>query len=210
MDRTAQSSTVHCLAAETVKELYAAELPPVPSEGISREEFAKIKAEIAENEMTMLALDRTEEGWIRSGDLGFQAFMDTVDVLVMGRNTYEMVLSTGLWPYGSTRVVVLSSTLSQISDKMPKTVKLKSGPLTEIAKELMESGAKHLWVDGGKTIQGFLNPGLIQEIIITIIPVLIGKGLPLFGPIDKDLKLQHLETRSFANGFVQSKYKVRE
>lgn len=142
------------------------------------------------------------------GDLGFQAFMDSVDVLVMGRNTYEMVLSFGQWPYGSTRVVVLSRTLSQISDKMPKTVELKSGPLTEIAKELMESGAKHLWVDGGKTIQGFLNASLIQEIIITRIPVLIGTGIPLFGPLDKDLKLEHLETRSFANGFVQSKYRV--
>lgn len=141
-------------------------------------------------------------------DFGFQAFMDSIDVLVIGRNTYEMVLSFGQWPYGSTRVVVLSRTLSQISDKVPKTVELKSGAITEIAKELMESGAKHLYVDGGKTIQGFLNAGLIQEIIITRIPVLIGQGIPLFGPLDKDLKLEHLETRSFANGFVQSKYKV--
>jgi len=75
---------------------------------------------------------------------------------------------------------------------------------------LRGSGAKHLYVDGGKTIQSFLNAGLIQEIIITRIPVLIGKGIPLFGPLNKDVQLQHIETRSFANGFVQSKYKVRD
>ena len=141
---------------------------------------------------------------------GFQEFMDSVDVVVMGRNTYEMVLSTGQWPYGSKRVAVLSSKLSQESDNLPKTVEVRSGSPTELIKDLQESGAKHLYIDGGKTIQGFLNAGLIQEIIITRIPVLIGKGIPLFGPVNKDLKLQHIETRSFANGFVQSKYKVPE
>jgi len=152
------------------------------------------------------------EGENDNGYLDFQAFMDTVDVLVMGRNTYEqvLVLTKGRWPYGSTRIVVLSSKLSQISDEMPKTVELRSGPITEIAKELKESGAKHLYIDGGKTIQGFLNAGLIQEIIITRVPILIGKGIPLFGPIDKDLKLQHLETHSLGNGLVQSRYRVGE
>lgn len=143
-------------------------------------------------------------------DFGYKAFMDSVDVLVMGRNTFETVLSFGQWPYGSKRVVVLSSKLTQVSDKLPKTVELWSGSLTGLIKNLRESGAKHLYVDGGKTIQSFLNAGLIQEIIITRIPVLIGKGIPLFGPLDKDVQLQHIETRSFANGFVQSKYKVRE
>lgn len=143
-------------------------------------------------------------------DLGFKAFMDSVDVLVMGRNTYEMVLSFGQWPYGNKRVVVLSSKLTQVSDKLSETIELRSCSPTELVKDLLGSGAKHLYIDGGKTIQGFLNAGLIQEIIITRIPVLIGRGIPLFGPIDKDLGLQHIETRSFANGFVQSKYKVRE
>lgn len=148
------------------------------------------------------------EGEGSAEDYGFQAFMDSIDVLVMGRNTYEMVLSFGQWPYGNKRVVVLSRSLTQISDKLPKTVELKSGSPSEIAKELQASGAKHLYIDGGKTIQGFLNAGLVQEIIITRIPVLIGQGIPLFGPVNEDLKLQHIETRSFENGFVQSKYQV--
>jgi len=141
-------------------------------------------------------------------DLGFNTFMDSVDVLVMGRNTYEMVLSFGQWPYGSKRVVVLSRKLTQVSDNLPETVELRSCSPTELVKDLLKSGAKHLYVDGGKTIQGFLNAGLIQEIIITRVPVLIGNGIPLFGPVNKDLKLRHIETRSFANGFVQSRYEV--
>jgi len=143
-------------------------------------------------------------------DLGFNTFMDSVDVVVMGRNTYEVVLASGRWPYGSKRVVVLSSKLSKVSEELPPTVELSSCSPAELVGHLLESGAKHLWVDGGKTIQGFLNAGLIQEIIVTTIPVLIGKGVPLFGPLDKDLKLQHVDTRAFANGLVQSRYAVCE
>ena len=134
--------------------------------------------------------------------------MDSVDVVVMGRNTYEVVLASGRWPYGSKRVVVLSSKLSEIPEESPDTVELRSCSPAELVGELLESGAKHLWVDGGITIQGFLNAGLIDEIVVTRVPVLIGKGIPLFGPVDKDLKLQHVDTRSFANGFVQSRYEV--
>jgi dihydrofolate reductase len=141
-------------------------------------------------------------------DFGFQTFMDSIDVLVMGRNTFEMVLSIGQWPYGNKRVVVLSSKLKPGSDNLPENVEVKSGSPAKLIKELQESGATHLYIDGGKTIQGFLDADLIQEIIITRIPVLIGKGIPLFGPVSKDKKLEHIETHSFANGFVQSRYKV--
>lgn len=143
-------------------------------------------------------------------DFGYQAFMDSVDVLVMGRNTFEMVLSFGQWPYGRKRVVVLSSTLAELPDNLPNTVAIRSCSPAELVEELRASGAKHLYVDGGKTIQGFLKGGLIQELIITRIPVLIGRGIPLFGPVDQDVMVHHIETRSFANGFVQSKYAVLE
>ena len=142
------------------------------------------------------------------GDFGYQAFIDSVDVLVMGRGTFEKVLSFGAWPYGSKRVVVLSSQLTQLPDGLPQTVELKSGLPVDVVKELAASGAHHLYIDGGKTIQAFLNAGLIQELIITRIPILIGSGLPLFGPVQQDLQLRHIETRAFSNGFVQSKYVV--
>ncbi|MBX2999868.1 MAG: dihydrofolate reductase [Caldilineaceae bacterium] len=141
-------------------------------------------------------------------DYGYKAFMDSVDVLVMGRNTYEIVSSFDPWPYGDKRVIVLSRTLTQIPEKAPKTVELRSSSPVELVNELREAGVGHAYIDGGKVIQSFLNAGLIQEMIITRIPVLIGSGIPLFGPLAQDVALQHVETLSYANGLVQSKYRV--
>jgi dihydrofolate reductase len=141
-------------------------------------------------------------------DYGYQAFFDSVDVLVMGRNTFETVLSFGQWPYGQKRVVVLSSSLGHLPQEMPETVELRSASPAELWSELQASGARHLYVDGGKTIQGFLNAGLIDELIITTIPVLIGRGIPLFGDLAQDVRLQHLGTEAFESGLVQSKYGV--
>ena len=141
-------------------------------------------------------------------DFGFSEFMDSVDVLVMGRNTYEMVLSSGQWPYGSKRVIVLSCTLKTSADNTPGTVEIKSGTPVDLYSELENSGSKHLYIDGGKTIQQFLGAGLINEIIITKVPVLIGSGIPLFGSLTNDKILKHIETQSYKNGFVQSKYEV--
>ena len=141
-------------------------------------------------------------------DFGFNAFMKSIDALIMGRNTYELVISTGSWPYGNKRVIVLSNTLRNLADGIPNTVELKSELPNDIYNNLKNSGAKHLYIDGGKTIQGFLNSGLIDEIIITRVPVLIGTGIPLFGPLNNDKKLKHIETQTFKNGFVQTKYEV--
>jgi dihydrofolate reductase len=141
-------------------------------------------------------------------DYGYQAFFDSIDVLVMGRNTFEMVLSFGQWPYGRKRVVVLSRSLTRLTGLVPETVELRSGSPAELWAELQASGARHLYVDGGKTIQGFLDAGLIDEITITRIPVLIGRGIPLFGDLAKDIPLQHLRTEVFESGLVQSRYAV--
>jgi dihydrofolate reductase len=142
-------------------------------------------------------------------DYGYRQFMDSVDCLVMGRSTYEVVLGFGgEWPYSEKPVVVLSSRPVDIPDRLADTVEWMSGPPTEVVQRLAERGAGHLYVDGGRTIQGFLAAGLIQQLIITRVPVLIGEGIPLFGPIPHDIKLRHIETRSFANGLVQSRYEV--
>jgi len=141
-------------------------------------------------------------------DFGYQAFMDSIDVLVMGRNTYELVLSFGQWPYGDKRVVVLSNSLTSLPNKSPETATLWNGSITELLKTLEADGATHLYIDGGKTIQSFLRAGHLHELIITRVPILIGQGIPLFGPLDEDINLQHLETQAYNNGFVQSKYKV--
>lgn len=141
-------------------------------------------------------------------DYGYQEFIDSVDALVMGRNTYESVLSFDTWPYGKKPVFVLSSQKIDIPDGITGTVESICAPPREVVDRLSKRGLKHLYIDGGKTIQGFLSEGLIHQLIITKVPILIGTGIPLFSSLPHDVKLHHLETRSFANGLVQSKYEV--
>ena len=141
-------------------------------------------------------------------DCGYQAFMETVDVLVMGRNTYEKVLLFGQWPYGKTSVIVLSSQPINFPADLPNTIKHSSETPRELYERLSSEGAKHLYVDGGLTIQRFLAAGIIDELIITIIPVLLGEGIPLFGPFEKDISLTCVSTKAFEFGFVQLHYSV--
>ncbi len=141
-------------------------------------------------------------------DYGFHEFMDSVDAIAMGRKTFEKVLSFGEWPYGDTRVIVLTSREIPISNELSKTVEAQSCSPTELAQELEEAGHQHLYVDGGKTIQSFLKAKLIQELTIFRVPVLIGSGIPLFKKLENDIHLRHIHTTTFNNGFVESKYEV--
>ena len=154
-------------------------------------------------------VDWLEDTGEESGeDYGYKEFMGTVDVLVMGRNTYEKVLAFGQWPYGDQPVVVLTNRSLDIPEHIAKSVETMSCLPEELVKHLSKRGAKHLYIDGGKTIQGFLSARLIQRLIITRIPVLIGTGIPLFGPLFRDIKLRHIETRQYPSGLVQSEYEV--
>jgi dihydrofolate reductase len=140
-------------------------------------------------------------------DYGYKEFFSSIDALVMGRNTYELVLTFGEWPYEK-KVIVLSSGMPTIPEKLTGKVEIMAGTPQEIVARLAEQGANHLYIDGGKTIQGFLQAGLIDEMIITRIPVLIGEGIPLFGKLEQDVRWQHIETKAYSNGLVMSKYRV--
>ena len=139
-------------------------------------------------------------------DYGYGEFMAGIDVLIMGRNTFEMVRSFGTWPYGELRVAVLSSTLGSLPEELPDNVVRMSGLPRDIREMLAADGCRHAYLDGGKTIQAFLDARLVDRLILTRVPVLLGEGIPLFGPLAGDLKLQHIKTLSFENGFVQSHY----
>jgi dihydrofolate reductase len=141
-------------------------------------------------------------------DHGFKAFFDTVDVLVMGRNTYEKVLTFEKWYYGDKPVVVLTTRPLEIPERIASTVETMSGTPTEVVENLAARGAKHLYIDGGVTIQRFLNAGLIDRMVISQLPVLIGSGIPLFGPVNADVKLRLVSTKECAGGMVQSEYEV--
>lgn len=149
-----------------------------------------------------------ESGSFEGEDYGYKAFFDTVDALVMGRNTFEKVITFEEWPYGPKPVIVLSHQPVPLPGSLAETVEVMSGSPAEVVERLAQRGWEHLYLDGGKTIQGFLKAGLVQEMIITRLPILIGSGLPLFGGTDRDIKLRHVRTQSFADGFVQSHYAV--
>jgi dihydrofolate reductase len=138
---------------------------------------------------------------------GFEEFYASVDVVVIGRKTFEVVLKFGQWPYGEKPVVVLSSRPLDFSS-IKGVVKQMLGEPVEIVKQLRSRGFKHAYIDGGITIQRFLAAGLVARLVITRVPVLIGAGIPLFGPVPRDINLRHVETRSYKGGLVQSEYEI--
>ena len=139
---------------------------------------------------------------------GYDEFFASVDTLVVGRKTFETVLAFETWPYGDKRVVVLSSKPVDFSAVRGGVVEHMGGPPAEIVAKLAASGSHHLYVDGGITIQHFLRAGLIQRLIITRVPVLIGEGIPLFGALPRDVQLQHVATERYASGLVKSEYRI--
>lgn len=139
---------------------------------------------------------------------GYNEFFASVDALVIGRKTFEKVLTFEAWPYGDKRIVVLSSRPVDLSVAGGGVVEQMAGSPAEIVSQLAASGAHHLYVDGGITIQEFLRAGLIQRLIITRVPVLIGEGIPLFGALPRDVRLRHIATRHYPSGLVQSEYQV--
>ena len=142
-------------------------------------------------------------------DFGFIQFMQSVDSIVMGRNTYEKVLSFGGWPYGTASVIVLSRTPIEFPDDPDHNVVSSAESLKDLCLRLENGGAKRLCVDGGITIQRFLADGLITDMTINVVPVVLGSGISLFGSVEKDIILKHVATKSFDAGFVQSTYNVK-
>ncbi|PCK05172.1 MAG: deaminase [Alteromonadaceae bacterium] len=141
-------------------------------------------------------------------DCGYTAFMNSVDALIMGRATYERVLSFEHWPYEKKTVIVLSSRPLDIPDNLRNTVEHSSEAPDKLHQRLSKKGLHRIYIDGGITIQRFLEAGLINDLTITIIPIILGKGKSLFGDLDKEIALQHITTKSYEFGFSQSTYRV--
>ena len=138
---------------------------------------------------------------------GYDEFFASVDAMVMGRKTYETALSFGSWPYGEKPVFVLSSR-PLAPAPVGAVVEHVSGTPEEVMSQLAQRGIRHVYVDGGQTVQAFLRAGVIDRITITRVPVLIGFGISLFGALEHDIRLRHISTRHFPSGLVQSEYDV--
>lgn len=139
-------------------------------------------------------------------DMGYESFIHHIDALVMGRTTFEAVCDFDIdWPY-SKPVFVLSRTLEMIPEKYKDRAELVKGSLTTIIKEINQRGYSRLYIDGGATIQSFLKEDLIDELIITTIPVLLGGGALLFSELPKELEFKHVESKVFLDEIVQNHY----
>ncbi len=140
-------------------------------------------------------------------DFGFSAFMNTVDALIMGKNTFEKVLSFGMWPYGKP-VFVASGSLSSLPSSVEgKAFLLKDSP-KDMVTTLHKNGYANLYIDGGAVIQSFLKEDLIDELIVTTVPVLLGNGIPLFGSLPKHVKLKLIDSEILLNQLVKTRYQV--
>jgi len=140
-------------------------------------------------------------------DYGFSVFLGKIDGIIMGRNSFEAVLEFNEWPYTvPVPVFVLSNTLKELPPGLPVKVEILHGELKPMVESLRARGFNHLYIDGGKTIQGFLREDLIDEMIITRIPILLGAGIPLFSNSVPELRFEHVKTDVLNNMLVRSRY----
>ena len=138
-------------------------------------------------------------------DMGFVALMDSIDAVVMGRNTFETLLGfDGPWPY-TKPLIVLSTTITEVPEKAQDTEISSLGP-AELLTELEQRGMTTLYVDGGSVVTSFLNAGLLDELVATVLPVALGSGIPLFGELPQPTWFEHVSSTTFSNGMVQNRY----
>ncbi len=135
----------------------------------------------------------------------YEEFINRIDAIVIGRGTFEKVLTFPSWPYEK-KVFVLSTTIKQVPDKVREKVTVLSMKPAELLSYLSSKGFSYIYIDGGNVIQRFLEDDLIDELIISKAPVLIGSGIPLFGWLGHDLKFDHIRTEIHSNGLVRSYY----
>ena len=145
-------------------------------------------------------------------DMGFKNYFADIDCMIMGRKCMEVISDMQLgpeqWPYGDIKIIVLSNTQKVPPDNMKGKVEMYSGDIDQLIGQLEEDGYHHAYIDGGSTIQGFLKLKLINHMTITIAPVLLGEGIPLFGNTGNEIKLEKAEAAAFPNDFIQIKYEV--
>lgn len=151
------------------------------------------------------SIDWLEQGHVGDEDYGFKKFFNSIDALVLGRNTYETVSSFDKWPYTGKKVIVLSEKLKEVREE----AELYHGTLSCLASKLHSDGVKHIWVDGGVTVSKFLEAGLVDHLTISVIPVILGSGIPLFNTMKIEQVCRFISTQSYPNGLVQLRYDIK-
>lgn len=135
-------------------------------------------------------------------DYGFQKLIDSIDAVILGRNTYEIAARVPDWPYKGKRIVVLSNSLQTVREE----AELFRGDLTQLASRLHSDDIKHIWIDGGITISQFLDLQMVDSMTLSVIPVILGSGIPLFNT--KELSCRLVSSQPYPSGLVQSTYEI--
>ncbi len=169
---------------------------------------ASLDGYIARSDGELDWLDEVNESVPVEEDCGFAEFLSTIDAIVMGRTTFDKVLTFGQWPYGDRPVIVLTRNPLEDPSALPVTVTASAETPSELLARLEKEGYRNVYVDGGKTIGAFLAEGAIESLTVTIVPILLGDGIPLFGRLPNDIRLTLSNSRIFDFGFVQLTYKV--
>ena len=139
-----------------------------------------------------------------AGDAGFTPFVESVDAVLMGRGTYDVIAGFDDWPYRGRPVHVLSTTLAPDADARVSVHSSFDDALAALA----AAGHRRVYVDGGRTVRTFLAAGLVTELTLSRVPVLIGEGVSLFGPLSQDVDLEHVRTEVLGGCMVQTTYRV--
>ena len=162
-----------------------------------------------------IARENDDIGWLLqrddpTEDHGYDAFIADKEWIVMGRGSYEKVLTFDAWPYDRP-VLVLSRQLAgtPVPEALKGKVQFSRSTPKEVLGDLAAQNVNRVYIDGGQVIQSFLREGLVADIVITTVPVLLGSGKPLFGTLSRDIDLTLVSSRSFPSGLVQSHYQVR-
>jgi len=140
-----------------------------------------------------------------NSDYGFSSFIDSIDGIIMGRNTFETVVSFNQWPY-TKPVFILSNKLKKVPGAYKEKAKIVNGDIGDIVESLRKDGIERIYVDGGKTIQSFLERNLIDEFIITRAPLLLGSGIPLFAEMNFETKLKLVDSEILSGSLVKCNY----
>lgn len=147
-----------------------------------------------------------------NSDMGFFAFFNSVDCIIMGRKTIDVLATMNLlpeqWPYGDKRIIMLSNTVKEVPHGLYGNIEVFNGSIDDLVSKLKQEGHQHAYIDGGTTIRSFLNRHLIQEVIITKAPISLGEGIPLFEESSKYFELVERSILEYPNGFKQYHYDV--
>ena len=172
----------------------------------------KVKLYIASSLDGYIAGENGSIDWLFSdADYGYTEFYNSIDTIFVGRKTYEQSLTFEEYPYKGKKVYVLTHRAEAKKEKKTYNVEYINDEIPKFVTSLIKQpiGNKDIWLlGGGEIVSLFLNADLVDEIILSVHPIILGKGIPLFNDIKKRVNLRLLESIPFKSGLVQLHYRI--